>query len=172
MTMPVDLQTIDVLDATPDIILRYGGSDEQGLLARVRYNRLIDTFLGVTAYHVQGHIRAFVKGIGQVEIDDLYLAVDTDGRQYVIPVEAKTAGEPLGVVQVVWLNAYGRSVLPQLTLRSVVVKGWQDGSIFFLEFNNSLDGEEVQVVRFRRYRLVREGDAYPGADSPPEQSDG
>jgi hypothetical protein len=154
--VPTDLQIIGVLDATPDIILKYGGSDEQGLLTRVRYNRLIDIFLGITAYHLQGHVRAYIKDSGQVEIDDLYLGVDTDGNQYVIPIEAKTAKEPLGVIQVASLNAFGQRKFPGLILRSVAVKSWDDDSIFFIEFNNSLDSDEIEVVEYRRYRLVRE----------------
>lgn len=172
ITIPVDLQTIDMLDATPDIILKYGGHDEQGLLTRVRYNRLVDTFLGVTAYHMQGHIRTFVEESGQIEIDDLYLGVDTDGKQYAIPVEAKSAREPLGVVQVVNLNFFARRAYPDLILRPIAVKAWHDGSIFFIEFNDSQDSEEVKVIGYRRYRLIREASPAmePAADA--EEDDG
>lgn len=156
ISIPSDLQTINVLDATPDLILKYGGSDEQGLLAKVRYNRLVDTFLGITAYHLQGHLRAYIPGSGQVEIDDLYLGVDTEGNQYVVPVEAKTEAEPLGVIQVVNLNAFGRENYPDLTLRSIAVKSWHDGTIFFIEFNDSEDSDGIEVIRYKRYRLVRE----------------
>lgn len=171
ITMPEHLQTIDMLDATPEIILRYGGSDEQGLLTKIRYNRLIDTFLGITAYHVQGHIRTFLTGSGQIEIDDLYLGVDTDGQQYVVPVEAKTASEPLGVMQIVWLNTFASTAFPDLSLRSVAVKAWHDGSIFFAEFNGAMDGEHIDVKDLRRYRLVRESDPAPVFSSG-EGSDG
>lgn len=172
IAVPVDLQIIDVLDATPEIILKFGGTDEQGLLTRVRYNRLVDTFLGVTAYHVQGHIRAYLQGSGQIEIDDLYLGVDRDGKQYAIPVEAKSVNEPLGVVQAVSLNAYGRAIYPELTLRSVAVKAWPDGSIFFMEFNNATNSEEIRVVSFRRYRLIREDDLTPYLERSSESSHG
>ena len=37
-------------DATPGIISKYAMNDEQGLLAKVRYNRLIDIFTGLTCY--------------------------------------------------------------------------------------------------------------------------
>ena len=37
-----------VPDATPGIVTMYAQSDEQGLLAKVRYNHLIDIFTGVT----------------------------------------------------------------------------------------------------------------------------
>lgn len=107
---------------------------------------------------MQGHIRTFIDDSGQIEVDDLYLGVDMDGNQYVVPVEAKSVKEPLGVVQVVCLNAYARQVFPGLKLRSVAIKAWRDNSIFFMEFNDSLDSESVAVIEFRRYRLVREGD--------------
>ena len=40
-------------DATPEIVAQYALGDEQGLLARVRYNRLVDVFLGLTAYSLR-----------------------------------------------------------------------------------------------------------------------
>jgi hypothetical protein len=156
ISCPSDLQTIAMLDATPDIIRKYGGSDEQGLLAKVRYNRLVDTFLGITAYHLQGHVRRYLQGSGQVEIDDLYLGVDKDGHQYVIPVEAKTAHESIGLVQVMSLIEFGREEYPNLVLRPVAVKSWNDDSIFFLEFNGAATVDDIRVVQYRRYRLVRD----------------
>src|SRR5271157_4057421 len=36
---------------------QYKFTDEQALLAKVRYTRLIDTFLGITAYSLQNHLR-------------------------------------------------------------------------------------------------------------------
>ncbi len=41
-----DLVTIKIPDSTPEIIAAYALSDEQALLAKVRYNRLVDIFLG------------------------------------------------------------------------------------------------------------------------------
>src|SRR5690606_13227480 len=45
-----DLVCIAIPDATPELIRAYALDDEQALLAIVRYNRLIDTFLGLTTY--------------------------------------------------------------------------------------------------------------------------
>ena len=47
-------------DATPGIITKYALNDEQGLLAKLRYNRLIDIFTGVTCYSLQNHLRTTV----------------------------------------------------------------------------------------------------------------
>ena len=44
------LAVIKIPDATPEIIASSALEDEQALLARVRYNRLIDIFLGLTSY--------------------------------------------------------------------------------------------------------------------------
>ena len=59
------LVTIKIPDATPEIIASYALSDEQALLAKVRYNRLIDIFLGIATYSLQNHLRTTVAGIGQ-----------------------------------------------------------------------------------------------------------
>lgn len=55
---------IRVPDATPGIINLYALGDEQALLAKIRYNRLIDIFLRITCYPLQSHLRTTVKGDG------------------------------------------------------------------------------------------------------------
>lgn len=57
-----DAADIKVPDATPEIIAAYAQGDEQAVLARIRYNRLVDTFLGITAYSLQNHYRTSVDG--------------------------------------------------------------------------------------------------------------
>lgn len=42
--IPADIETTFILDATPQIVLKYQSTDEQAILARIRYNRLVDTF--------------------------------------------------------------------------------------------------------------------------------
>ncbi len=55
------LAQIKIPDATPGIITRYALNDEQALLAKLRYNRLIDIFSGVTCYSLQNHLRTTVR---------------------------------------------------------------------------------------------------------------
>ncbi|CAM2010940.1 hypothetical protein [Acanthopleuribacter pedis] len=89
------LLTIKIPDATPEIINAYAFSDEQALLAKVRYNRLIDLFLGLPTFSLQNHLRTTVKGVGQIEIDEIYVGIDKKGRQFVIPVQAKGGNDQL-----------------------------------------------------------------------------
>src|SRR5579862_7180386 len=94
-----ELAAIKIPDATPEIIASYALTDEQALLAKVRYNRLIDIFLGITTYSLQNHLRTTVKGMGQIEIDEVYVGVNKNGQQFVIPVQAKGGTDQLATVQ-------------------------------------------------------------------------
>jgi hypothetical protein len=156
--VPDDLYITEIPEATPDIVLKYGGEDEQAILTKIRYNRLIDIFLSITAYHLQGHARSSVQDIGQVEIDDLYVGVDTEGRWYVMPVEAKSIGpeERLGVVQIRQMILFAKQSYGELALRPVGVKPLEDGSYVLLEFDDEEELETIAVKRYARYKLVRD----------------
>ncbi len=84
-------QRIKLPDATPEIVKRYApGTDEQALLTKVRYNRLVDIFSGLTCYSIQNHLRTTIKNIGQIEIDEVYLGVNKKGTHFVMPCQAKS----------------------------------------------------------------------------------
>lgn len=68
-----------VPDSTPGVIAMYALSDEQALLAKLRYNRLIDIFTGVACYSLQSHLRTSVRTLGQVETDEIYIGLDKRG---------------------------------------------------------------------------------------------
>ncbi len=87
-----NLSVTKVPDSTPGVIERYALGDEQSLLARLRYNRLIDLATGLTCYSLQNHFRTSVPGIGQIETDEIYVGIDRDGVHYIIPVQAKSRG--------------------------------------------------------------------------------
>ncbi len=153
--IPEDLEAIPVLDATPQIVLKYQESDEQALLARLRYNRLVDIFTSLTAYHLQSHFRTTVAG-GQVEIDDLYIGVNTEGQGFLIPIEAKTYRERLGVTQIAQMTGFAAEHYPELPVIPVGVKVMQDDSFLFVEFTSERDLNKIASRRYKRYRLYRE----------------
>jgi len=51
------LMVVKIPDATPGIVECYALEDEQSLLAKLRYNRLLDIFTGVTCYSLQVRIQ-------------------------------------------------------------------------------------------------------------------
>jgi hypothetical protein len=155
--IPSDVEITGIPDATPLIVLQYQGSDEQTFLARVRYNRLLDIFTSLTTYHLQSHFRTTVRGIGQVEVDDLYIGLDTDGKAYILPVEAKVGlREQLGVIQIAQMVQFTRRSFPDLATRPVGIKMMLDGSYLFLEFNDAENADSLATKRYKRYKLIRE----------------
>jgi hypothetical protein len=147
-----ELAPIKIPDATPEIIGAYALNDEQALLAKVRYNRLIDVFLGVTAYSLQNHMRTTVKGIVQIEIDEVYVALDRRGVQYVIPVQAKGGKDHLSVVQTKQDLGCCAEKFPTLVTRSVSAQFMDDNRIAMFEL--AVENERVSIVDEKQYRLV------------------
>ncbi len=147
-----NLLSIKIPDATPEIIGRYALGDEQALLAKVRYNRLIDLFLGVTAYSLQNHLRTKVPNIGQIEIDEVYVAIDKHGRQFVVPVQAKGGHDQHGVVQTSQDFAWCEQRLPDLICRPVSVQFVTPTKIAMFEMVR--DHGKLKVAEERHYELV------------------
>jgi len=147
-----ELMTIKVPDATPEIIGAYALGDEQALLAKVRYNRLVDVFLGITAFSLQNHLRTTVKDVGQIEIDEIYVGIDRHGRQFVVPVQAKGGSDKHGVVQTQQDVAFCKQAFKNLACRPVSVQFVSGERIAMFELT-VIDGV-VKVVDEKHYQLV------------------
>jgi hypothetical protein len=148
-----DMAAIKVPDSTPEIISKYAQGDEQALLARVRYNRLVDIFLGIATYSLQNHLRTTVKDLGQIEIDELYVGLSRNGQQFTIPVQAKGKTDKLSSAQAEQDYLWCRERYPVLICRPISAQFMPDRTIALFEL--SVDEEnEVHVVEERHYRLV------------------
>lgn len=141
-----------VPDATPEILLANRLGDEQALLAIVRYNRLIDLFLGITAYSLQNHLRTTTPEIGQVEIDELYVGLDRNGAQYVVPVQAKGGRDQIGIVQTEQDIAVCAEKFPKLIRRPVAAQFMTDNVIALFEL--AVQDDEIKILAEKHYRLV------------------
>jgi hypothetical protein len=150
-----DIAAIKIPDATPEIIGAYALGDEQALLAKVRYNRLIDIFLGLTTYSLQNHLRTHVKDMGQIEIDEIYVGLNRNGAQFVIPVQAKGGTDKLSPVQTMQDIACCRGKFPELICRPVSAQfiGSKDDQVIAL-FELTVEGGNALIVEERHYRLV------------------
>lgn len=147
-----NLAITKIPDATPGIIAKYTFSDEQAVLARVRYNRLVDLFLGIACYSLQNHFRTTVPGIGQVETDEIYIGLDESGAHYAIPVQAKSGNDRLSRVQIEQDVALCASKLPSLICRPVGVYMMRTDLVALFEFEQ--DGDDIRIVTEKHYRLV------------------
>ena len=139
-------------DATPGIIAQHGMHDEQGLLTRIRYNRLLDVFTGIACYSLQNHLRTSVPDLGQVETDEIYVGVDKDGRQYVFPVQAKSGADRIGVVQIEQDFALCAEKFPRLICKPIAAQFMADDLVALFSFEESARG--IAILDERHYRLV------------------
>lgn len=148
----LQLARIGIPDATPELISAYALDDEQALLAKVRYNRLVDIFLGLTTYSLQNHLRSSAKRIGQIEIDELYVGLDRRGCHYLIPVQAKGGKDRISTVQTAQDAAWCAQRWPQLRCRPLAAYFIDSDAIALFEM--AVDGEDVSVLEERHYRLI------------------
>lgn len=157
MIMPSEVMVeTKIPDSTPGVIVKYALSDEQALLARVRYNRLIDIFTGITCYSLQNHLRTAVRDIGQVETDEIYVGIDKRGAQYVLPVQAKGHSDKLGIVQIEQDIAVCAAKFPKLICRPIAAQFMDDGVIALFEFEQTESG--IRISAEKHYKLVRPED--------------
>ncbi|TFC23382.1 endonuclease [Cryobacterium glucosi] len=152
------LAVVKVPDSTPGIILQHVLNSEQALLAKVRYNRLIDLFTGIVCYSLQNHLRATILDGVQIETDEIYLGVDKHGVQYVIPVEAKGGSDKLSVVQINQDLALAKEKFPGLEVRLVGVQFFGDGDVYMFLFGENIVSQELEILDEKRFRLVDYGD--------------
>jgi len=146
------LTATKVPDSTPGVVAMYALSDEQALLAKLRYNRLVDIFTGVTCYSLQSRLRTTAPEVGQVETDELYIGIDKKGAHYVFPVQAKGAKERLGIVQIEQDAAMCADKFPSLVCRPIAAQFAADDVIALFEFEQSEGG--IGVASEKHYKLV------------------
>jgi len=148
-----DLVAFRIPDNTPEIIRAYALNDEQALLAILRYNRLIDIFLGLTTYSLQNHLRTTLRGGSQIEIDELYVGIDKRGGHYIVPVQAKGGNDQISVVQTKQDIAWCSERLPGLRCKAISAQFMSGGRVALFEL--AVQNDEIKIVEERHYELVK-----------------
>ncbi|MFZ2447032.1 MAG: hypothetical protein WAW37_11795 [Syntrophobacteraceae bacterium] len=139
-------------NGTPGIVEMYALSDEQALLAKVRYNRLVDILTGIACYSLQNHLRTHVGGMGQVESDEIYVGVDSRGVHYVFPVQAKGGTDKLSIIQIEQDFAVCAEKFPSLVCNAIAAQFMKDDLIALFMFEMGSKG--IALLSERHYRLV------------------
>jgi hypothetical protein len=152
-----------VPDATPGLIDMYAKGDEQALLAKLRYNRLLDIYSGVTTYSLQSHMRTTIPE-SQIETDEVYVGVDRHGAHYVFPVQAKGGKDFLSIVQIWQDFKMCQAKFEGLVARPIAAQFMADDVIGMFSFDwDGGYGVTIAPGSERHYKLVA-----PSALSPDE----
>jgi hypothetical protein len=146
-------------DATPGVIEKYALNDEQSLLAKLRYNRLVDIFMGLTCYSLQNHLRTTLSDGSQVETDEIYVGLDKRGAHYALPVQAKGRKDRIGVVQIEQDFEMCALKFRLLICRPIAAKLVDKNLIALFELEQSKDG--IKVTSEKHYRLVKPDELSP-----------
>jgi len=154
---PETLQENEIPYAVPEIVDQSVGQDEQGIVTRARYNRLVDVFTGLAAFHLQSHVRTVISR-KQIEIDDLYVAVDKQGKRYCVPIEAKTGREKTSYGQVSNMAKFAETRFPDFACRPLLINGVCHDLFHIVEFIASTDPRKIRIVDQRLYRLAKDAD--------------
>ena len=145
-------------DATPGIIARYALTDEQALLAKLRYNRLVDIFSGVTCYSLQNHLRTTVRveqgsnETTQIETDEIYVGLDSNGAHYVFPVQAKGGKDTIAMQQIEQDILLCRQKFSGMVCAPLAAQFMTGGIIALFAFEPI--GDEIRKTVERHYKLV------------------
>ncbi len=83
----------------PELVATHAFTKQDDLLARIRYHRLIERYRGIPCYSLGTHLRANVRGLGEVEVDELYVGINGKGERFVFPVQARVAPATFDLVQ-------------------------------------------------------------------------
>ena len=148
---------IKLPDATPEIVRHYApGTDEQALLTRARYNRMVGLFTGLTCYSIQNHLRTTVADIGQIEVDEIYIGINKRGAHFVLPCQAKSPGDKFGIVQVMQDVALCGERYPNAICKPIALQFTGDNSVALLELivSERDDVLQLSVVDEKHYVLV------------------
>ena len=144
-----------VLDCCPAILSEYRlhvMTEEQDLLTRVRYNRLIDDFTGLACHSLQSHFRTELPGLGQVETDEVYIGLDRHLSHFVVPIQVRRGGEQFSAGQMEQDIGMAETQFPELKCRPIAAQFKRGGAIALFELELTKDG--LRIRNEKHYRLI------------------
>jgi len=150
--IPDDIVVIK--NTTPERVKPFLRNDEMSSLTKLRYCETISHFTSLTCSEIQTHYRSFVKGVGQVEIDEFYVGESEKGR-WLIPLEAKSNVDTdrLGRVQISQMVSAMKQDFPNEKRRILALKDIGNDEYLIFELTNSTDPSQIEIEKIVRYKI-------------------
>ncbi|MDD9955117.1 MAG: hypothetical protein OXP68_02750 [Anaerolineaceae bacterium] len=86
-----------------------------------------------------------MKGIGQVEVDEVYVGLNKKGEHFILPCQAKSRGDKFGIVQVIQDISLCSTRFPDAICRPIALQFIDENSVAILELAVR---DEEQILRF------------------------
>lgn len=146
----LSLEAEVIHDSSPAIVKAMRLDDEQSLLAQIRYNHLISIFTGTESHTLQSHLRTSVKGVGQVETDEIYVGSSKEG-ECIIPVQAKRGKDKIGLTQIEQDFLLCKEKFGSMRCRAIACQFMEDAKVAFFEF--ACSNGIIRLVQEKHYQL-------------------
>jgi len=160
--IPKDISSLTVSnakvkDATPDAVDAVLGNDEQATMTRLRYSDILSHFLGMESFQVQGHERTTVKHVGQIEVDEIYVARSAK-KKFIIPISGKGGDKDcLSYTQALNLSLYAKEKKRFEGLEAIplgILRG-TSGHVYIVRFNNATELRAVKIEQVAVYEFEK-----------------
>lgn len=140
-------------DTTPGIVSKHVLNRKQASLAKLRYNRLLDIFMGFNCYSLQTSMKAALAGNSQVLIDEVYVGIDKRGRHCILPVLCAGRANKIRIAQVERHLAACTSKFPKLICHFIAAQFMDESRIALFEFDQMSEGP--RIVGEKHFQLIR-----------------
>jgi hypothetical protein len=97
-------------------------------------------------------VTIYVRGIGQVESDEIYVGLDNRGVHYVFPVQAKGGSDKLNMVRLEQDFALCAAKFPDVVCNAIAAQFMKDDLIALFLFEMGDSG--ITLLTEKHYRLV------------------
>lgn len=130
-------------DKAAAIIANFDMSDQARLELQVRENDLLTDFLGREMSFATKPPRGFVKGVGQVDFDAIYVVRDEIDARLMATVQYETRPQPICGHKARRMLRFADIKYPDWKTKAVVVQPLSNSRIAILEVRKCYEGTEV-----------------------------
>lgn len=142
-----------IVDATPGIIGKHALTSKQALLAKLRYNRLLDILMGFSCYSLQTNVKTTLTGYDQVLFDEIYLGIDERGEHCVLPVLCARPAGKIKITQIELCFVSCAVKFPKLTCHSIAAQFMNETQVALFVFER--DSEGPRAFSQKHFQLIR-----------------
>ncbi|AXI49134.1 hypothetical protein C1J03_23770 (plasmid) [Sulfitobacter sp. SK012] len=138
-----------ITDSASAFIDAFELTEQARLELQVRENHLLDDFLGCEMSFVTRPPRGFIKNVGQVDFDALYVTTHEVELRRMATVQMETQPQPICGHKAARMLQYAAIGYPHWKTKGVIIQRLGDDRIAFFEVAKDLDG--VRVTREEHY---------------------
>ena len=151
ITPNLKLKPKQILDRTLAICDTFDLTDKGVLDVQIRQNSLIPDFVGEDVTLVCQPAKGAVKGLGQVDIDAIYMGMPQTGETLIVPILLAPYSRPVDGHKAARMLRYATKAYPDCQVRTLIAQKLENEDIALFEVTSKAG--EIKVVREQRYDL-------------------